>query len=107
MQTHDIYVDFDPLEIKMPGAGPFVGKINIILPEVHFKMMDLTMGIPMMQGAHLGGDARLWRFHFTVEEPGMEAGDLLKFIEASESNLKEMHKLIQAEMDKKFLLEGK
>jgi len=60
MDEHNVLIDFDPLRIQLPGVGPFVGKVRVMLPEHHVKMWDLSMGIDLLEGAHIGGDARLW-----------------------------------------------
>ncbi len=104
-EVHEILVSFDPLKIELPGAGPFVGEIRIVLPEVHFKLHDLSMGGIIPDGPYIGGDARLWGFTFAMDEPGMEAGALLTFIASVEEQLKEMHRLIQEAMYEKFLLD--
>jgi len=105
-KTHDVLIDFDPLRIALPGAGPFVGTVKIVLPEVHAKLVDLSMGMHLLQGAHIGSDGRLWSLDIKdIQEPGMEAGDLLKFIASAEGELREMHRLIQEEMDKRYLLD--
>ena len=102
---HEILVDFDPLKITLPGAGPFIGTIKILLPEHHIKLRDLSMGIDLLQGAHIGDDARCWAVTFDVPEPGIEAGDLCKFIQETEAQLKDLWALVQAELDKTYLLE--
>jgi hypothetical protein len=103
-RTHDVLVDFDPLRITLPGAGPFAGTVRILLPEVHFKLLDLSMGIDLLEGAHVGGDERLWCLSFDVPEPGLDAGQLCLFLAEAEPTLREMHKAIQARMDETFLL---
>jgi hypothetical protein len=107
MTKHTVLVDFDPLKITLPGAGPFVGTIEIMLPEHHFKLVGLSMGMDLLDGAHIGGDARMWAVTIpNVPEPGMEASDLLQFIEQSEPQLRELWALVQKELDKAYLLEG-
>lgn len=106
-QTHDVLVDFDPLRITLPGAGPFVGRVRISLPEHHVKLLDLSMGIDLLAGAHVGGDGRVYGFEFTVPEPGITAGQLTEFIAVSQEQLKLLHRVIQEELDKRFLLGGK
>ncbi len=106
-RTHDILVDFNPLRITLPGTGPFAGKIRIVLPEVHLKLWDLSMGTDLLGGAHIGSDARAWSVDFDAPEPGIKAGELAQFVADCEPQLREMHRIIQEEMDKRFLMEGK
>ena len=104
-QSHNVLIDFDPLRITLPGAGPFAGTVHIILPEFHLKFHDLSMG-GILGGAHIGADGRCWSLDIPdIPEPGMTAGQLTAFVEAAQDELKKMHRLIQAEMDKKFLLD--
>ena len=101
--THNVLIDFDPLRITLPGAGPFAGTIRVILPEVHLRLVDLSMGFRELEGAHIGADGRCWSLD--IPEPGMTASNLTAFIEAAQDELKQMHRLIQAEKDKKFVLD--
>ena len=103
---HDVLIDFDPLRITLPGAGPFAGTIHIILPEVHIKLVDLSADLRELEGAHIGADGRCWSLDIPdIPEPGMTAAQLTAFIEAAQDELKKMYRLIQTEMDKKFLLD--
>ena len=103
--THDILIDFDPLRITLPGPGPFVGKVRIVLPEVHVKLVDLSMG-GILPGAHVGSEGRLWSLDIPdVPEPGMTAGQVTEFVAAAEKELKRMWELIQEEMDNRYLLD--
>lgn len=104
-EIHEVSVSFDPLRIELPGAGPFIGEIHIVLPEHHYTVMDLSLG-GIIPGAHFGADGRGWALKFAVGEPGMKAGDLLRFIEETEHLLKQAHGLIQEELDKRPLLGG-
>jgi len=78
-----------------------------MLPEHHVKMWDLSMGIDLLEGAHIGGDARLWSVDFETSEPGITAGDLTQLIADTEEQLKELHRLVQEKLDERFLMERK
>lgn len=106
MPEHDVILDFDPLRVTLPGPGPFVGRVRLVFPEVHVKFWDLSMGIDLLQGAHIGADGRVFSLDVNFPEPGMEADKLLAFVYEVEEQLVEMYRLVQAEMDKRFLMEG-
>lgn len=105
-ETHKVLVSFNPLRIDLPGAGPFVGEIQVVLPENHVTVMDLSMGGMIPGSPHIGGDARIFGFKFEVPEPGMEAADLLKFIETTADKLEGLHEFCQDELDKRPLMGG-
>ena len=102
--VHEVLLSFDPLRIELPGPGPFAGTVRIVLPEHHVRLIDLSMG-GILPGAHVGGEGRIASWNILdIPEPGMEAADLLNFIAEAEGQFKEMHRLIQEQMDGRFLL---
>ncbi|MFH1574651.1 MAG: hypothetical protein ABIG68_11750 [Acidobacteriota bacterium] len=103
----EILIDFDPYRVTMPPVERFVGKVQIMLPEHHFRLYDLSMGMDLLKGAHIGGDARCWALKLNLPEPGMTASDMMAFLQKSEKQIVALHKLVQDELDKAFLLERK
>jgi hypothetical protein len=102
--TTKILIHFNPYRVEMPAIDRFVGEVNIMLPEQHFKLLDLSMGIDLLNGAHIGGDGRVWALKMDIPEPGMEAGKMLEFLVKAELQIREMHRALQGELDKTFLL---
>ena len=103
--THHILIDFDPLQITLPGAGPFAGEVRLILPEFRIRLHDLSMGGIVPDEPYIGGDGRLFRLKLIINEPGISASDLLSFIESAQDELREVHQIVQQELDKRYLLD--
>lgn len=101
----EILIHFEPeYRIELPPTKTFVGKVKLMLPEVHVKFLDLSLGIDLLQGAHLGSDGRVFSLDMTIPEPGMTAGEMVEFLGGIEPQLRQMHTIVQHELDKKFLL---
>jgi hypothetical protein len=103
-----ILLHFEPeYRAELPPADRFVGEVEIILPEVRVKLLDLSMGGIIPDGPYVGGKGRVWTFRVDFPEPGITAGDMLKFLAEAEPQFREMHQVIQSMMDETFLLGGK
>jgi len=93
---------FNPLTIAWPNA-PLAGKIRLVLPPIHIQVYDLSMGIDLLKGAHLGGDAPILGIDIELSE-SINKGDLMNFIEATKDKLEELWSLGQKEFNKKGAL---
>lgn len=97
---------FDPLRFSIPKAELFVGKVSIVLPDLHVQIYDLSMGIELLKGAHIGGDASVFSLDITIPEPGVSPGKMMEFVYAAQSTLEKMWKLAQKKLDKRGALLG-
>jgi hypothetical protein len=103
--TKIVISSFHPLSVTLPPEEQLVGKVRIVLPDIHVQMFDLSMGIRQLKGAHLGSDAPILGLDIDLPEP-VDTGDFMKFIIASRDELEEMWKLGQKQFDEKGALLG-
>ena len=97
---------FNPLRFSIPQAEVFVGKVEIILPDLHVQIYDLSMGIDLLKGAHIGGDGQVFSVDMTIPEPGVSPGKMMEFVYAAQDTLEKMWKMAQKELDKRGALLG-
>jgi hypothetical protein len=96
-----IEVEFDPLRITLPGAGPFSGEIWFILPEVHLNVVDLALtGCDLLEGAHIGAEGKFWGLKTNLPEPGITADQVTRLIEEAEPLLKRVWEICDRESRK-------
>jgi hypothetical protein len=92
---------FNPLEVTIPKVeGSFVGKVKIVLPDVHMQLYDLSMGIDLLKGAHIGADGPAFSVDMDVPEPGVTRAQMMEMILAAEEAQGELDKA-GAILDKK------
>jgi len=101
-----IQVSLDPFGVTLPGPGPFAGRIAVELPEHHVKLYDLSMG-GVLPGAHVGGEGRVFHLEMDVPEPGLTASEIMEWLAGAQEQLRELHAVVQRELDKLYLMEGK
>jgi len=99
----EILLDFKPYRVTMPIQKRFVGRVDIVFPDHHLKIADLSMG-GALPGAHVGSDARVFALHMDIKEPGMRAGDVIAFLADSRKNMETLYQAVQQELDRAFLL---
>ncbi len=97
---------FHPLQFSIPEVDMFVGKVSIVLPELHVQIYDLSMGIDLLKGAHLGGDAQVFSLDLTIPEPGITPAKMMEMIYAAQGTFEKMWKTAQKELDKQGALLG-
>ena len=97
---------FNPLCISIQKAELFVGKVSIVLPDLHVQIYDLSMGINLLKGAHIGADGPVFSLDLTIPEPGVSPGKMLEMIYAIQDELEKIWKTAQEEMDKQGALLG-
>lgn len=101
--TEFVIHGFHPLNVALPEGEQVEGKIRILLPPVHVQLYDLSMGIDLLKGAHIGGDAPMFGMTITLPEP-VDTGDLVKFLIASQGTLELLWAAYQHELDVKGAL---
>ena len=96
----------DPLAYHADREPPFHGSLRIDLPELRYKLIDLSMGLPELD-ACIAAKGRALSWDVTgIERPGMSGEKLRETLEEAAPMLKELHQLYQKELDKLgFLLE--
>lgn len=100
-----IITGFHPLNVTLPPGEEVVGKIRIVLPPIHVKVYDLSMGIDLLHGAHLGSDVPILGLDLEATEP-VPVEALMAFIVKSKDDLEQIWKLGQTQFDKKGALLG-
>jgi hypothetical protein len=96
---------FDPLEISFPNE-PLCNRVWLMFPELHFKLIDLSLGRMIPDNPYIGGDAPLLRYEITIPDgEELPRGKLFDFITNSQNELKELWQAYQNELDKRFLLD--
>jgi hypothetical protein len=103
--TKIVITSFHPLNVTLPPQEQLVGKVHIVLPDIHVQVYDLSMGIDLLKGAHLGSDAPMLGLDIDLPEP-VATGEFMKFIIASRDMLEEAWKLRQKRFDEKGALLG-
>ena len=94
---------FHPLNVTLPATKEVSGKVRILLPDIHVQVWDLSMGIPELNGAHLGSDVPLYGVNIELEEP-METAKLMAFIIEAQDTLEQAWRLAMGEFDKRGAL---
>jgi len=94
----EILLDFEPYRVTMPVQKRFIGRADIVFPDHHLKLVDLSL-----HGAHIGGDARVFALHVDLGESGMDAGDMIAFLANSQRQMESLHRAVQMDLDKTFL----
>lgn len=80
-QRTEIHISgFNPLQVTLPKVDVFVGEVEILLPDVHVKWVDLSMGIDLLKGAHIGSDGPALGLKVDIEEPGVSPKEMMGFI---------------------------
>lgn len=102
-KTQFIIKSFHPLDVTLPDQDMVEGIVQIVLPEIHIQIYDLSMGTSVLKGAHLGADVALNCVRLDFPEP-VEASKVMAFIIASREDLEKLWRAIQAEYDKKGAL---
>ena len=97
---------FNPLSLSIPKAEVFVGDVEIMLPDLHVQIYDLSMGIDLLKGAHIGADGQVFSLKLTIPEPGVTPAKMMEFVYAAQDTLEKMWKIAQKEMDKRGALLG-
>jgi hypothetical protein len=90
---------FEPFSMTLPTEQVIVGEVKIILPAVHLKVYDLSMG-GLLPGAHIGADDRIASVSITLPGPGVSLGEFVEFINRGRDDLREIWRIMQGELDK-------
>ncbi len=94
-------LQFDPLQLELP-PGDIVGEIEIELPPVHVRILDLGMG-GLLPNAHIGADISAISIKMSVETP--QGGQiLLGHVRDFPADYKKIWELAQAEFDEQGAL---
>ena len=101
--TKVLIKSFRPLNVILPPGKELVGKVRLVLPDIHIQVCDLSMGIDLLKGAHLGADVSVMGLEMEFSEP-VDVGDFMAFIIASQEQLEEMWKLGQEQFNEKGAL---
>lgn len=96
---------FHPLCITLPEGKTLQGKIRLTLPEVHVQVIDLSMGLDLLKGAHLGSDVPMFGLNMEFPDP-VDVGKFMLFVIESADTLEKMWRLAQEELNKKGALLG-
>lgn len=94
---------FDPFTVSLPEGKQLVGKVRIVLPPIHVQVYDLSMGLDLLKGAHLGSDASIFGWNIDLPEP-VDTGKFMQFLVESQDTFRESWKVAQAEFDKRGAL---
>ena len=97
---------FNPLRLSIPKVELFVGKVSIVLPDIHVQIYDLSMGIELLRGAHIGADGQVFSLNMTIPEPGISPAQMMEMIYTTQGTLEKMWKIAQKELDKQGALLG-
>jgi len=101
--TEVLIKSFHPLNVTLPPGKELVGKVRIVLPDIHLQIYDLSMGIDLLKGAHLGADIPAMGLNVELTEP-IDMGKFMSFVIASQETLEEMWKLGQKQFNEKGAL---
>lgn len=96
---------FDPLTIQFP-PGHISGRVVILLPPLHLQLYDLSMGMDLLAGAHIGADVQLVALSFDVGENGVGSEKIFEFIRRSREDLRVIWQAYQDELNKRGALLG-
>jgi len=94
---------FHPLNVVLPDGDALQGKVNLVFPDVHVQLYDLSMGIDLLRGAHIGSDAPLFALAMDFPEP-IKMGEFMQFLVGTQNTLEKMWKLCQETLDKEGAL---
>ncbi len=94
---------FDPLVVELP-TGPIVGRVTVVLPPVHLQLYDLSMGLDLLAGAHIGGDMPIAGLSFDVGAEGIAPEKVVGFIHKAQAELRTIWQAYQDELDKRGAL---
>lgn len=105
MGETEIHVtQFNPLQVTLPKVERFVGTVRILLPDLHVQLMDLSMGIDLLKGAHIGSDGPLFSLDMTIPEPGITPGQMMELVYEAQDILEEMWRRCQELLDERGAL---
>jgi len=96
---------FDPLTMELPEK--IMLPARLYLPNIRLKLYDLSMG-GIIPGAALTSDAQVFCLDIGTEEDAgteFEIGKFMEFVRVTLPTLVEMHRIAQAEFNKKALLD--
>lgn len=101
----DVYLSFDPFMIKVPPVERLTGIVMIHWPEMHLKLIDLSMN-GAIPGAHIGSEGEFYTMNVDVGEEGISMGDFVKFITLTEDHWRLMYDAIQDRLKDIYILSG-
>jgi hypothetical protein len=96
---------FHPLDIELPDCDILQGKVRLVLPDVRVQLIDLSMGMPILEGAGIVGDGPLFCVDMELAEP-MDVGAFLMDVIKNKDELEQWWKDAQGLLDKKGALLG-
>lgn len=90
-------LQFDPLRLELPTVKE--GKrFSIVLPPVHVKVLDLSMGGLIEGNPHIGADAELFECYANFDEP-VPVATMVEHIAGAADLYKKMWAHLQKGMD--------
>ena len=95
---------FEPLKLELPTTPTITGAIHLALPQLHVKVLDLSMGGIFSDDPHAWAEIEGPRLSFELGDNEMKLGDFVQFIQGMLPHLENGWASAQAEYNRRPLL---